>query len=267
MLRFDWAPRQQWLTRASPRLGPDLLRAKSVSLAALVGGDERLVVAHDAAVKEALGWLQENALITRARSNGQVLEEQTGQMLAAVFRHDLSRAAEPQLHSHAVVMNATIDANGKWRSVHSIRLYSNAKEAGERYQQALAVRAAELGYAIVPSRNGTFELDGVPREVILGFSSRAKAVEERLAEQGLTRASATGPRNARTPRCAPAAPSRRSTGSANACRTGSLHAKPAWIWSGLSARPARGGARGRTGNSREHAQSHRGLRPKSRPSR
>ena len=149
------------------------------------------MVAHDAAVKEALGWLQENALITRARSNGQVLEEQTGQMLAAVFRHDLSRAAEPQLHSHAVVMNATIDANGKWRSVHSIRVYSNAKEAGERYQQALAVRAAELGYAIVPSRNGTFELDGVPREVILGFSSRAKAVEERLAEQGLTRASAT----------------------------------------------------------------------------
>ena len=35
---------------------------KSVSLAALVGGDERLVAAHDAAVKEALGWLQDNAL-------------------------------------------------------------------------------------------------------------------------------------------------------------------------------------------------------------
>ena len=40
---------------------------KSVSLAALVGGDERLVAAHDAAVREALGWLQENALSTRSR--------------------------------------------------------------------------------------------------------------------------------------------------------------------------------------------------------
>ncbi|MFZ1427760.1 MAG: MobF family relaxase, partial [Geminicoccaceae bacterium] len=165
---------------------------KSVSLAALVGGDERLVAAHDAAVKDVLGWLQENALSTRARHGGEALEEPARQMVAAVFRHDLSRAAEPQLHSHAVVMNATIGSKGQWQSVHSIRLYVNAKEAGERYQQALAARAAELGYAIVPNRNGTFELDGVPRDVSLLFSSRAKAVEARLAEQGLTRARATG---------------------------------------------------------------------------
>ena len=165
---------------------------KSVSLAALVGGDERLVAAHDAAVREALGWLQANALVTRTGQDGRTVEESTGRMVAAVFRHDLSRAAEPQLHSHAVVMNATIGSKEQWQSVHSDRLYVNAKEAGERYQQALAARAAELGYAIVPSRNGTFEVDGVPRELTQLFSSRAKAVEARLAEQGLTRAQATG---------------------------------------------------------------------------
>ena len=165
---------------------------KSVSLVALVGGDERLVAAHDAAVREALGWLQDNALSTRSRHGGEALEEPARHMVAAVFRHDLSRAAEPQLHSHAVVMNATIGSKAAWQSVHSIRLYVNAKEAGERYQQALAARAAELGYAIVPSRNSTFELDGIPRDVSLLFSSRAKAVEDRLAEQGLTRAGATG---------------------------------------------------------------------------
>lgn len=43
---------------------------KSVSLAALVGGDERLIVAHDAAVREALGWLQEPALMTRTGAHG-----------------------------------------------------------------------------------------------------------------------------------------------------------------------------------------------------
>ena len=53
------------------------------------------------------------------------------------------------------------------------------------------MRAAELGYAIVPSRSGTFELDGVPRDIALLFSSRAKAIEDRLAEQGLSRATAT----------------------------------------------------------------------------
>ena len=97
-----------------------------------------------------------------------------------MFRHDLSRAAEPQLHSHAVVMNATLGAQGEWRKHSwSNRLYYNAKEAGERYQQALAVRAAELGYGIVPSRNGTFELEGVPRELSQLFSSRAQAIEAR----------------------------------------------------------------------------------------
>ena len=64
-------------------------------------------------------------------------------------------------------MNATIGSKNAWQSIHSDRLYFSAKEAGERYQQALAARAAELGYAIVPSHNGTFELDGVPREVTL----------------------------------------------------------------------------------------------------
>ena len=164
---------------------------KSVSLAALVGGDERLIAAHDAAVREALGWLQDKALTTRSREQGEITEQHTGTMVAAVFRHDLSRAAEPQLHSHAVVMNATLNDKDQWQSIHSIRLYISAKEAGERYQQALAVRAAELGYGIVPSRNGTFELAGVPRELTQLFSSRAQAIEARLAAQGLTRASAS----------------------------------------------------------------------------
>jgi len=165
---------------------------KSVTLAALVGGDERLVQAHDAAVKEALAWIQEQALITRTGERGQTVEQRTSGMLAAVFRHDLSRAAEPQLHSHAVVMNATPNDDGGWTSVHSIHLFAHAKEAGERYQQALAKRAVELGYTIVPNRNGTFELDGIPRELTQMFSTRAKAIEARLAEQGLTRATSTG---------------------------------------------------------------------------
>ena len=165
---------------------------KSVSLAALVGGDERLVQAHDHAVREVLGWLEEQAIVTRNRENG-IIAEQAGQgMIAAVFRHDLSRAGEPQLHSHAVIMNATPTGDDTWRSLHSIHLYKLGKEAGERYQQELARHAAELGYAIIPSSNGTFELDGISRELALAFSSRAKAVEEKLAEHGLTRATATG---------------------------------------------------------------------------
>ena len=38
---------------------------KSVSLAALIGGDERIVGAHDAAVRRTLAWVEANVVETR----------------------------------------------------------------------------------------------------------------------------------------------------------------------------------------------------------
>ena len=65
---------------------------KSVSLAALVGGDQRLVAAHDAAVRETLAWIERQALATRARDHGQLRAERTGQMLAGPCSATTSRA-------------------------------------------------------------------------------------------------------------------------------------------------------------------------------
>ena len=178
---------------------------KSVSLTALVGGDEQLVAAHDTAALEALGWLQENALVTRLRNGGQPGHHPTGCLLAAIVRHEVSRAAEPHLHSRVLVVNATLAGPGRWRSIVSRPLYLAARTAGIRYQQTLAGSAEALGYGIAWNDNGTFELDGVPRDVTLLFSSRAKAVEARLAEQGLTRAQATGLQRERATRQASAA--------------------------------------------------------------
>ena len=142
------------------------------------------------------------------------------------------------------------------------------KEAGERYQQALAMRAAELGYAIVPSRNGTFELDGVPREIALMFSSRAKAVEARLAEQGLTRASATlEQREDAALRTRSAKPEIDRV--AQRARTGRWPATPAWIWSGSSLKPnsAPSSSRSQPATAASTRKATRGQLAKSRPYR
>ncbi len=74
---------------------------KSVSLTALVGGDERVREAHAAAVTAAVAELER---YTQARIGGNNPAETTGKLIAAKFEHDTARPVEgyaaPQLHTH-----------------------------------------------------------------------------------------------------------------------------------------------------------------------
>lgn len=166
---------------------------KSVSVMAEVVGDRRLISSHDKAVQEALSWVEAEYTVTRIRRRNKVDHVRTGNIAAAIYRHDISRAQDPHLHSHAIVMNATVDADGKWRSLDSRYLWQDlaAKDAGLRYQQALARYVTELGYEVIIRNNGTFEIKDVPRNVIEGFSKRTRDLEAYLTAQGLDRANAT----------------------------------------------------------------------------
>ena len=86
---------------------------KSVSLTALVGGDDRVREAHRQAVTTALTELER---YTQARIGGNHAAETTGKFVAAKFEHDTARPvdgyAAPQLHTHAVIFNMTERADG-----------------------------------------------------------------------------------------------------------------------------------------------------------
>jgi conjugative relaxase-like TrwC/TraI family protein len=93
--------------------------AKSVSIAALVGDDARIVEAHEHAVAAALSQLETFAG-TRVRKHGQCCNRTTGRIAAAVFRHETSRALDPHLHSHCIVFNATFDPIEKqWKAIYT----------------------------------------------------------------------------------------------------------------------------------------------------
>src|SRR5580704_5437868 len=81
---------------------------KSVSLTALVGGDDRVRDAHRESVRVALGELER---YTQARIGNVHAPETTGKLIAATFEHDTARPvdgyAAPQLHTHAVIFNMT----------------------------------------------------------------------------------------------------------------------------------------------------------------
>ena len=78
-----------------------------MSLAALVGGDARIVEAHDRAVKATLAWVEKNVAETRMKDpvTGQMVRAGGQKIVAATFRHDTSRNLDPQLHTHAVLAN------------------------------------------------------------------------------------------------------------------------------------------------------------------
>ena len=164
---------------------------KSVSIMAEVAGDRRLVGAHDRAVKAALGFAERHAAATRIREDGAALRHQTGNLAIASFRHDTSRAKDPQLHTHNVIMNMTRDTDGNWRSLEPRALYQLQKAIGAIYRQELAVGVRSLGYEIEPGKDSLFEIRGVSPEVIRAFSERAAQFEARLAERGQTRETAS----------------------------------------------------------------------------
>ncbi|WP_420608268.1 MobF family relaxase [Novosphingopyxis sp.] len=164
---------------------------KSVSIMAEVAGDRRLVGKHDAAVRTALAYIERHGAATRLRQGGQVRQVETGKLAVATFRHNTSRAQDPQLHTHSVILNATQDRDGAWRSVESRAFFQVYKDAGAVYRQALAQGARELGYAVREGRGSTFELAGVPEAAIKAFSARGAKVEETLAARGKTRAEAS----------------------------------------------------------------------------
>ena len=167
---------------------------KSVSVAALVHGDSRLIEAHDAAVRDALAWLEREVAATRIREDSEIRTEATGNLVIASYRHDLNRNGEAQLHTHNVLMNMTKSLDNQWRSLESKPLYRLQAEAGAVHRASLARRCERLGYDIEKTTEGkhpSFELAKVTAGERDLFSSRSRQIEAELAKMGLTRETAT----------------------------------------------------------------------------
>src|SRR5688572_13836095 len=163
---------------------------KSVSLAALVGDDERVRDAHRESVDEALKELEK---YLQARGGGDNPAITTGKMVAAQFEHTSSRPdrangyAAPQLHTHVVIFNMTQTEDGKVRSVQPLELYRSQKFATAIYRAHLADKLQALGYEIqVDPRTGAPEIKGFSEEYLQDSSPRRKEVlkeEEQMKER------------------------------------------------------------------------------------
>lgn len=160
---------------------------KSVSIMALVAGDERIIAAHERAVGTALGYLEDHATLRR-RIGGEIVHETTGRLIFARFTEHASRELDPHLHTHAVVMNMTNREPGEqMASLETRAMYAEQMAAGQIYRNDFAHDLRALGYSIDHDpRSGLFEIRGVPAELIAAFSQRAEQIDAHAAEHGLT---------------------------------------------------------------------------------
>ena len=160
---------------------------KSVSLIGLVGGDARVVDAHDRAVARTLAWFEKNVAETRMKDpeTGRVGHTGDQKTVIATFRHDTSRNLDPALHTHSVIANMVRGADGKWRSMANERLYESKMLLGALYRNELARGLSRLGYRLEKTHaDGRFEIAGVSRNVIEAFSTRRAEIEAAVAERG-----------------------------------------------------------------------------------
>lgn len=176
---------------------------KSVSLLWALGDDElraAIQAAHDGAVREAVASLERHIAPLRRqdRTTGKSVPERAAGLIVAEVRHHTARPVtptgdaltdipDPQLHTHALVMNmarrVTPDGKGNmWGAIDSRALLTAQKESGKVYGTALAAELRKLGFGI--DRHGdAIGVAGISDEFVAAFSRRHAEIEKARAAE------------------------------------------------------------------------------------
>jgi len=145
---------------------------KSISLAALMGGQTELIEAHQRAVARTLKIIEEQYSQARVWDGHKQQRVNTGNLITAQFHHTTSRERDPQLHTHCVIINATQLPDGRWRALSNEAIYWNKKLLGAIYRNELAQECRKLGYEIEKRPDELFEIKGYTQQQLEHFSKR-----------------------------------------------------------------------------------------------
>ncbi|WP_259677639.1 MobF family relaxase [Ralstonia pseudosolanacearum] len=168
--------------------------AKSVSIAGLVGKDERIVDAHLAANQRAMEWLEKHGAIVRVKDeNGRNRSVGKQNLVYATVMHETNRENEPQIHSHNVIVSAVYDeTDQKWRSLTNDQMLKLRAKADVIYKAELAQGLKRAGYELEYADNGVdFEIKGFSPEHIELYATRKNQIKAALLARGIEPGSAS----------------------------------------------------------------------------
>ncbi|HVT78848.1 MAG TPA: MobF family relaxase [Acidimicrobiales bacterium] len=159
---------------------------KSASVLFAVGDDDvrrSVLEGHDAAVTAVVDWIERHAHC-RHRIAGQVATVDAQGITAALFRQHTSRALDPQLHTHVVIVNRVLSPDGRWLALDARTIKRDQQTLSRLYHAGLrAELTRRLGVAWAEPVNGIAEMADMPADVLAEFSQRTRAVDARIDEK------------------------------------------------------------------------------------
>ena len=158
---------------------------KSVAELGVIGRAEDMHAIVDAERDATLEYLDRLVAERGGRRGRGQLRTPTGGLIWATSRHATTRAGDPQVHDHVLIVNAVLmlDERGGWKGADTALLRDHLHAATAVGRLAAARKAVELGYGIVadpgPSgRLGGFAIAGIPDEVCAIHSKRSAQITE-----------------------------------------------------------------------------------------
>lgn len=162
---------------------------KSVTLAGLIGGDDRVIAAVNQAVAETMALIEAETMtrVRKGKANG---ERRTGEMLWAMFPHLTTRPiggeVDPQYHIHAVAMNLTYDPVEKqYKAIQFKETKRNSPYYQAAFHAILAKKLEGFGYETRKTKDA-FEIVSIPDRAIKEFSRRRALIEKVVEDYGFT---------------------------------------------------------------------------------
>ena len=168
--------------------------------------------AQQAACEATISFLNRNAAYCRRGKNGLRLERASSSLTVASFQHGESRPtahgdgqvfADPNLHTHAVILNCAVREDGSIGALDARHLFANKMAAGAVYHLALASELEKLGFTVGSiGKSGTFEVVLPDRDHVDAnldqkfvalrhyFSARRREVDKAIEEHGVSTADA-----------------------------------------------------------------------------
>ncbi|MGP5591170.1 MobF family relaxase [Corynebacterium variabile] len=147
--------------------------------------------AHAAAVSAAMEYVTEHAAYTRRRvDEDTVLVERTRGLSGVKYEHRTARSGDPHVHSHVLLSNRQLCADGKVLSLDGVNVYHEARADGMIYQATLrAELSAALGVEWGQTVNGCADIVGLDDpEMLDAFSTRTRELDQWRDANGFTAA-------------------------------------------------------------------------------
>ena len=179
-------------TDGTRRAGHDLVFSapKSASVMAVLFKDERLIKAHIDAVKTTMKEFAKTVPFMRITNpiTKEVERVQSDQILYALETHKTSRKLDPQMHTHALLINMILNGDGNLRALNIDTLYEKKLNLfyGKMYQASFNKSVRSLGYETHSVGNGQFEISGIPKSFLDSFSQRRGDIVKLVKEMGAT---------------------------------------------------------------------------------